>query len=322
MTTRKTGLDVFRILCCIGVLVYHVVDDILPVKGAYCFYYGASFCVSGFFLLSGFLIGEKDHVEISYCEAKILGVLKKLFLWIVFWSFIQFVRTGEFYDIWDNFLQGADSRGILPVSWFLFTYCLLMVLAYPLHKILRWSRRFFALLCAVWIVALSCGMGSGIVANKTQALWIHLYGCYFSVGMLLPRVIRAVDKYILVHWQQGLVGGAFVVFSGCYFVNVRPAMLNPQFHYGSWYYTGWLICLFWFVLKLEVQNQDAQKLLQIMSRNTVAIYLGHYPLLLCLEQRNSVETLPGAMVIIIFLFLFWQLAGEVCRRLPVTRTLV
>ena len=182
MTTRKTGLDVFRILCCIGVLVYHVVDDILPVKGAYCFYYGAGFCVSGFFLLSGFLVGEKDHVEISYCEAKILGVLKKLFLWIVFWSFIQFVRTGKIYDIWDNFLQGADSRGILPVSWFLFTYCMLMVLAYPLHKILRWSRRFFALLCAVWIGALSCGMGSGIVANKTQALWDTFVWVLFFSG--------------------------------------------------------------------------------------------------------------------------------------------
>ena len=161
-----------------------------------------------------------------------------------------------------------------------------------------------------------------LLRTKRRPFGIHLYGCYFSVGMLLPWIIHAVDKCVPVYRQQILSGVLFVFFSVCYFVNVQPAMLNPQFHYGSWYYTGWLVCLFWFVFKLEVQNQNAQKLLQIMSRNTVAIYLGHYPLLLCLEQRNLVETLSGAMAIIIFLFLFWQLAGEACRMLPVIRTLV
>lgn len=49
MNERNYGIDIFRILCCIGVLIYHTFDDILGVNGACIFYYGASFCVPGFF---------------------------------------------------------------------------------------------------------------------------------------------------------------------------------------------------------------------------------------------------------------------------------
>ena len=29
MNERNYGIDIFRILCCIGVLIYHTVDDVL-----------------------------------------------------------------------------------------------------------------------------------------------------------------------------------------------------------------------------------------------------------------------------------------------------
>ena len=67
-----SGLDIFRILCCIGVLNYHVVDDVIIIlqsaggagesiggKLAYLLYYASSFCVPGFFLLAGyFALGD------------------------------------------------------------------------------------------------------------------------------------------------------------------------------------------------------------------------------------------------------------------------
>ena len=31
---RISGLDIYRILCCIGVLGYHVLDDVLMLEGA------------------------------------------------------------------------------------------------------------------------------------------------------------------------------------------------------------------------------------------------------------------------------------------------
>lgn len=33
MEKRKCGIDIFRIMCCLGVLNYHVIDDILEISG-------------------------------------------------------------------------------------------------------------------------------------------------------------------------------------------------------------------------------------------------------------------------------------------------
>lgn len=64
---RCYGADIFRIFCCIGVLVYHVFDDLLylqnPVSDT--IYYMAAYCVPGFFLLSGFLLSQKQSMPIE-----------------------------------------------------------------------------------------------------------------------------------------------------------------------------------------------------------------------------------------------------------------
>ena len=36
MDNRNYGIDVFRIFCCIGVLNYHIMDDVLNSQGGNC----------------------------------------------------------------------------------------------------------------------------------------------------------------------------------------------------------------------------------------------------------------------------------------------
>lgn len=33
MKNRNYGIDIFRILCCVGVLDYHIMDDVLEISG-------------------------------------------------------------------------------------------------------------------------------------------------------------------------------------------------------------------------------------------------------------------------------------------------
>lgn len=85
-------------------------------------YYACSFCVHDFFLLSGYLLGDKNEVTFDYCEKKVFSLWARLFGWIVFWSIIHLMRTGEMYDIWSNMTQAIIAGGIEPVAWFLFAY--------------------------------------------------------------------------------------------------------------------------------------------------------------------------------------------------------
>ena len=114
MKNRNHGLDIFRIMCCIGVLDYHVMGAALSGAGGGIAYYGkilyylAAFCVPGFFLLSGYFLGERDELKMRYVETKVAGIMAKLFGWIIFWTVVHFIRTGEVFDLWENFTQGAS----------------------------------------------------------------------------------------------------------------------------------------------------------------------------------------------------------------------
>ncbi len=111
MSKRNYGLDIYRILCCIGVLTYHIMDDVLGQSvWAKTLYFAASYCVPGFFLLSGFLLGMREKVTMEYCESKAYGIIKKLFAWIVFWVAVYFIKTGEMMDLWEMLWQALIAE--------------------------------------------------------------------------------------------------------------------------------------------------------------------------------------------------------------------
>ncbi len=120
-------------MCCVGVLIYHIMDDVLWCgKVAKIIYFMASFCIPEFFLLSGYLLGIKNELQIEYIEKKVVEILEKLVGLVIFWCTVHYIRTTEIYDILDNIVFGISDRGILPVSWFLFSYCFVMIIEYPL----------------------------------------------------------------------------------------------------------------------------------------------------------------------------------------------
>ena len=322
MSARNPGLDLLRVLCCVGVLFYHVLDALLADPAAAFLYYAASFCVPGFFLLSGYLIGAKPQLTFAYCERKIVSTLQKLLLWHIVWGIVTLIYSGSVYDLWGNFLQGIVSAGVLPVSWFLFTYCALLIFAFPLHALLQRSLPWFAGLVVAWLAVLACGFGSTLHDTQTQSLWLHLYGGYFAMGMLLARLFPLIDRRLPSNCQILLSLVLFLFFSFCYFLQAKSQSRLPDAFYGRWYYTGWLFSLVWLLLKLPLSFAPLQNALQALAKNTFAVYLGHLPLLLYWEQISPLHSLPTALGVIALLFCFWQLSAEIFKRLPVLRLLV
>ena len=75
---RCCGMDAFRIMCCLGVLTYHTMQYAPSVffgGVATLMYYGASFCVPGFFLLSGYLLGRRQTMSREYIEQKLIDTI-------------------------------------------------------------------------------------------------------------------------------------------------------------------------------------------------------------------------------------------------------
>lgn len=324
MSERKSGLDIYRILCCIGVLTYHVMDDVLGTAGAKIIYFSASFCVPGFFMLSGYLIGSKKELTLEYCERKVIETIKKLFLWTVFWVILHFIKTGEMYNLWENVTASAYSGGILPVGWFLFTYCILLIVAYPLHIVMKRWPKIFTFMCLIWCTLLALGIGKKQIYTKTQSLWFCLYIGYFAVGMALAYVMEFLQKCKWVKVCLIALSLIFVLSTVVYGYQIQTAEIfkAPHEYYGDWYYSIWLISGFSICCLLKGGNEKLSRILKLLSSNTFVVYLGHLPILLYMTTMKPLATTVEAIIYILALFIGLEIVAEIFKKLPIFRRLI
>ena len=323
---RNYGLDLFRVVCCIGVLIYHVFDDVLWTGGgiSYLIYFGASYCVPGFFLLSGYLIGTRKELTIIYIETKIVNTIKKLFGWIILWSTIHFIRTGEVYDLVNQMVSGVYSGGILPVSWFLYTYCIILLFAYPLWNINNKHKKLFIVVSVIWMAFLATNFGSGLVAGRTQSLWLHLYLGYFILGMCLSNIFPELNKSIQSRTIVSLAAMVLLFTSliYAYILKQQATYLAPHNYYGKWFYTLWMLSVFVLCLQWDFNNSHNKKIIKLIASDTMVVYLGHLPILMYITSVHPLESFVEALVCVWFLFILWILIAECMRKMPLLRKIV
>lgn len=326
MKERNCGIDIFRIMCCIGVLNFHIVDDVLGIGGrlGYIIFFMSSFCINGFFLLSGYLLGKKENLDFLYIESKIFNIMIKLFGWIVFWVIAHYIRTGELYGLWDHFMAGISSAGILPVSWFLFTYCGLLILSYFFY---HFSRKFYYIFYGVTflsLILLALGYGKNIVYTKVQSLWMHIYLSYFCVGIVLSQLKEKLGRenkrklYIIVMILINISSSVIYVYK----VLSAETFSFPDLYYGRWYYTLWLVSLFLIVLQIKIRGEKIQRIISRLASNTFVVYLGHLPILLYITELWPLKSVEMAVVYIFVFFVGLEILAEVFRKLPLLRKLV
>lgn len=259
-----------------------------------------------------------------YIEEKVKGIMSKLFGWIVFWTVVHFIRTGEVYELWGNLTAGAFSGGILPVSWFLYTYCLLMVLSYPMFYLQKRNEKAFAIASLVWIAVLALGFGDEVLETRTQSLWLHLYAGYFALGMTLNRSMEFTLGCIKRKHQLwcALLVNIMCLAVYLYHIKAARALIPPHNYYGKWYYTLWLVSLFWIIALIQVENIMLRRLVERLSANTLVVYLApHLPILYIIGKMPLQDTKMGLLFIALF-FLGSELLAEVFRKMPLLRQLV
>lgn len=286
--------------------------------GTYILYYGVSFCVPGFFLLSGYLIGAKRETSIQYYENKVKSVMLKLFGWTVFWAVFHFALTSEVRDIWTDFIAGSAQGGTIPVSWFLFTYTALLVLAYPVMVFRKKHKLLFDIVVSGYMALIAAGVGTNIVNSKPQSLWLHLYSGYFATGMALSDV----DFKSRETFQKISIGTAIaiLIMTSIVYANVYSKGA-PHQHYGTWYYTLWLLAIFVLMIQVHLKSEKPCRLVAKIGNNTFAVYLGHLPILLYLTKIRPLQNTVEAILMIIFLFGILNIAAEIFRKMPLLRNI-
>lgn len=320
----RWGLDLFRIMCCLGVLVYHIADDNLENGLTRQLYFSASFCIPGFFLLSGYFIGVKKELTKEYCEKKIEQNIKKLTGYIVFWIVIYFVWYGLYFNIVDEIEKAAISDGILPVGWFLFTWFILLIFSYPLHYLLKNYFKTFLFITIFVTFLLNLEIrnelnGIYFIERKVQALWMHIYTPYFMIGMCIGKIGKKFENRKILFW-----GGTVSIFAYCYYMYRIDSMENydiPGSYYGIWYYSLWLISLFIFFLNFRTKNNYLKAYSHCIANNTFSVYMMHLPMLIAYTRNHPITEFKQVITYTFGLFIVINILTEIFRKLPVFRKL-
>ena len=309
-------------------LVYHIFDDIVfkntgNFAGEF-FYFSASYCIPGFFLMSGYLVACHPTVTINYCENKIKIILTKLFGWIIFYSVINYIFYTELLNPFEHMILSLKAQGILPVAWFIFTYCIILITASFLFRALKAYPSLYCFLASILIIALAFGFAHRL-NNKPQALWFHLYLGYFIFGMSILKIQDYLNKIMSKNKQQILFLSIFLLSSVVYLLQVgaRKNFMLPAEYYGKWYYSTWLFSLFFFMCNIEVKRQVTQKIIELFSKNSLVVYLGHLPFLTLITNKyHELNTLGDCFIMLFCLFIFLQIQAELFKRLPLLRNLI
>lgn len=320
---RIGGVDFLKILSCLGVLSYHVLDDFCLLPGhnvAEMAYFAASFCIPMFFAVSGFTFGRRSF-SAAYVENKIGGILKKLFGWVIFWCVISVFIYGQKRNPFIDFIDGVFGEGVLPVSWFIFTLCICWLAGYTvfiLHQ--RHRTRFYifsAALLAVMVLKRSAVVSWNIpfYDSGTQFAWFGLYFTFFVTGMLL----RDINSLIVRDNSVFRIAIAVLMVLITYIVSTLWVNEAAPFEvYGNWLYMIWFIL----IIVCSLNFIKFNKYVHEVSKGTLTVYLWHLPALVYISKFVPVTSgLTGALMIF-SLFVIGEILYFMFRNYPLIRKMV
>lgn len=329
------GIDILKILCCIGVLLYHTADDLgetfaTGITMPKLLYFAASFCIPSFFMISGYLFIIKKGADKDYVEVKIKKMFFKMLGWYTVWVTIHYAFTGEVLNLVLEVESGFYSSGILPVAWYLFTLILIYVLFS--HLLFQAYKLYEKVVVGTIMLGMFCLVLYGSIAfdkvyyweQWTQALWIIPYGLYFAWGTAIGNGMRKCKKF-----TGGAIGGiifcnivAFTFYLmrvGTYDITYTPSHYYVQPYYLVWITTLFVSCIYFGKI---IENATLSKVLHRIAENTFSVYLSHLPILLALVKYKPLASVTDIIKMVIFLFITGNLLAELFRRMPLLRKIV
>ena len=219
-------------------------------------------------------------------------------------------------------MAGIDSKGILPVSWYLFSYTVLIIIGRMLIVFLKKAPIFFGIITFVLLIV--SGNLDCIKNSMAQVLWLHIYLPYFMLGMLVWHYGKIFNRKVKA-FLISFCGGVFILCSVIYAYKVSMASehLMPDQCYGQWYYTLWILALFILVCSVKIDNMLINNVIDRVASNTFTVYMWHLPIVAGLiKEGGTISSVKDGIVLVIILFLSGILLAEFLRKFPLLRKLV
>ena len=237
---RNGNIDFLRTFACFGVVAVHTINGSLHIINNMISLL-TNICIPLFFLMSGYLMFQKEHISYNYVLKKCVRMLITCFLWELLYSIAAFLYYHEFRNFIYSFLMDFVQKGLFFHFWFFGSLILLYLLAPVIRKLEKKSSALFMALvvglitvCVV-IDILQMAFRTKFVSVVPQSLRLWLWVAYFSLGGLFATKKKIVECFCKKHkWTIALT--SMVIVWGWLFLAgkyIWGAVYMDEYYYGA-----------------------------------------------------------------------------------------
>ena len=207
---RNLGLDLLKILSCIGVVVLHSTKPGFNLEhyniSAYLYYLG-TYAIPLFFMLNGYFLLNKKKLPYSYIFNKIGGILSIVFVWnMLIWVIKRDFNVNPLRKIIGSLVQ----KGYFYQFWF-FGSLIIIYLTLPIiKKVLEKDYSYAVVLLFLMVIGIVIEIINTFILHKpiqqyvpqTFRLWTWFF--YYILGGYLGKInIQKIKltKFIMISFS-------------------------------------------------------------------------------------------------------------------------
>lgn len=284
---RIVGLDLLKIIACLGVVGLHTIGkDSSEINRI--LYYLCGYAIPCFFMVHGYFILNKAELKCTYLIKKAMNFLLIILGWNFLLAIMKICVNGDRINPFKEMIREMMlQRGFFFQFWYFGALFLLYCITPLLYKILHSSKKniiaiiFLLIIICIDLISAFCmkKLGAPLQSYVKQPFRIWTWIFYFYCGGLIRGVNhQVVDKIIEKKYIILIIS---VVINLAYDYGIGYKVLGIE--WAEYFYDNIFMifeCVFVFLIfkEIEVHNWNAEKWIYELSSLSMGVLL--YMLLL------------------------------------------
>ncbi|MHB9781942.1 acyltransferase [Streptococcus sp. 10F2] len=329
MSERNMGLDLLKVMACIGVVSLHTMIGGFKTTeswniSAYLYYLG-TYSIPLFFMVNGYFLLGKKNLSYSY----VFNKLKLIVFSVSFWNIVIWVLKRDFtVNPFKTILGSLVQKGYFSQFWF-FGALIIIYLTLPMVKqFLTNSRKyrntlFFLMLIGIVFqisnILFNQAIQSYVIQSFRLWTWYFYYLMGGFIGNINSKVVEKLDNLIV----KFVVILAFVLSPIYLFIVAKYIhhSLYAEFFYDDIFVKIISIGIFVVLLNVKVQEKFTS-FLQYLSSLIMGVFIVHTYVMKVVEKFINFDFYFSYVNFFIMTLLISFVISAILDRIPIIRCMI
>lgn len=276
---REIGIDIIKVLACIGVVALHtLVADLGLLNRTIAYLAGMS--VPLFFVVNGYLMFSKAEVTYRYVLIKIVKILCVCFAWELLHAIAYFCYYKQWRDFLSSFFLDFLQQGLFYHFWFMGALIILYLILPLLHK-LKYNNSIYIITLGLGVLCVAVDIVMLIINNRfilfvPQSLRLHFWLFYYLLGGIVALNKAKIKERI----RKNCIAGVFLIatlimyFAFFFILFLSNRSDKIEAFYGSFPMIIAVLCVFVRLMCIE-ELKFGGGIITCTSRLIMGIYIIH-----------------------------------------------